>query len=374
MNDLQATSQLLRAMGLVRATLLVDEERARNNILRLAARGRASRCRLRPHFKTHQSADVARWFRDAGVSCATVSSLDQAAYFVDHGWDDLVVAIGINPLEHEVRRDLAGRCKLGLTVDHPDQVEVLASEEIDARLWIELDVGDGRAGIAWDARDRLADLAGRIVAQPQLAFRGLLTHAGHTYGRGPGDAAAIFAETRERLVAARDALVAAGLPRPLISAGDTPGFSVVQDWQGLDEARPGNFVFHDLMQLAAGICTTQDLSCAVAAPVIGVYPERGTVIVHAGAVHLGKDRVETPQGPIFGQLGTLDELGFADPVPGAILSGLSQEHGVIRLPGQHGLRPGDLVLIFPAHSCLSCEQFGHYVTLQGRVLRRFRRQ
>jgi D-serine deaminase-like pyridoxal phosphate-dependent protein len=374
MTALADTSARLAALGLTAATLLVDEGRARANIARFVGRAAQSGVTLRPHFKTHQSADVARWFADAGVTAATVSSPGQAAYFADHGWRDLTVAIGLNPREVARYHALASRCDLGVTVDHPAPVAALARAGTRCKVWVELDTGDGRAGIPWDDAASLAGVVGAITAVPTLAYAGLLTHAGRSYGRQPADAAVVFAATVDRLTEARSALQDAGLPGGALSAGDTPGFAAVPDWRGLDEARPGNFVFHDLMQLDAGACGPSQLACAVAAPVIGVYPRRGQVVVHAGAVHLGKDAVATPEGPLYGRLLTLTDHGFGDLAPDGRLVSLSQEHGVIACEDARSLQPGDLLLIVPAHSCLTCEQFGRYLTTSGQALGRYRRQ
>ncbi|MEZ4389292.1 MAG: hypothetical protein R3D98_17230 [Candidatus Krumholzibacteriia bacterium] len=132
-------------------------------------------------------------------------------------------------------------------------------------------------------------------------------------------------------------------------------------------------MFHDLMQLAAGICRADDLACAVAAPVIGVYPDRRELVVHAGAVHLSKEALAGPAGPVYGRLLTLADRGFGALVEDAALVRLSQEHGVIRCDLAPDLRPGDLVLIVPVHACLACEQFGAYLTTTGRKLGRYRR-
>lgn len=373
MSDLAATSKRLADLGVTRATLLLDEARARANIRHFAQRANAAGVVMRPHFKTHQSAAVAGWFRDEGVTRATVSSLGQAAYFADHGWDDLTVAIGLNPRELNQVADLAGRISLGVAVDHGAQVAALARCPHPVRVWIELDVGYGRAGIPHQDTERIAALLDDLAAHGQLTATGLLTHAGHSYGTDPGAAAEIFHQTRQRLQTLRRQL---DRPDLLLSAGDTPGFAAVDDWSGLDEARPGNFVFHDLMQLAAGACGADQLACAVACPIIGVYPRRRQVVVHAGAVHLSKDGVATPEGLVHGRLLTLAGSSFGRIADDGLLTGLSQEHGTVTFAtaaAMAGLEPGDLLLVVPAHSCLACEQFADYRTANGDVLTRYRR-
>ena len=381
MGDILATSRHLQEFGLHQATLLVDRRRAEANINRFVERAAAANVALRPHFKTHQSAAVAGWFRTAGVTRATVSSLGQATYFADHGWSDLTLAISANPLEVAGYSDLAARISLGLLVDTSETIARLAAGlASEVRIWLEIDVGDGRAGIPWNRTRRLIDLAEQVTAARNLELVGLLAHAGQTYDAADGgEAAAVFHTTREHLQDCRRELTRAGFTGLLISAGDTPGFAAVTDWIGLDEARPGNFVFHDLMQLVVGACTEEGLACAVGCPVIGVYPERGELVVHAGAVHLSMERLADLHGDCFGCLMSLDESGFGRLLADWSLTKLSQEHGVVVARGNAAddqlrkLRPGDLVLVAPVHSCLTCEQFASYRALDGEVLYRYRR-
>jgi len=374
MTDLHETSRRLAELNLTHATLLVDEARARRNIRRFVTRAHAAGISLRPHFKTHQSADVAAWFREDGVDRATVSSLGQACYFADHGWRDLTLAIGLNPREMDDLTELAGRIRLGVTVDHPAQVEALATAApTPLEVWLEVDVGYGRAGVPHQNHRRLAELAVAVEAHGHLICRGLLTHAGHSYGGDSELATRVFHDAHHGLATLRRVLER---PELLISAGDTPGFMAVENWSGIDEARPGNFVFFDLMQHAAGVCTDTDLACAVACPVIGVYPERRQAVVHAGAVHLGKEALDTPDGPVHGRLLTMSRHGFGKLTADGVVTGLSQEHGTVTFDSEKqtaALTPGDLLLVLPVHSCLTCEQFAAYRTTDGHQLQRYAR-
>ena len=47
----------------------------------MAAKARSAHVRFRPHFKTHQSLEIGRWFREFGVDAITVSSVGMAAFF-----------------------------------------------------------------------------------------------------------------------------------------------------------------------------------------------------------------------------------------------------------------------------------------------------
>ncbi len=129
-------------------TLLLDEQKCRRNIQRMADRAIQHNVRLRPHFKTHQSRQIAGWFREAGINCITVSSLKMAEYFAADGWDDITVAFPVNVLEHERINRLARRIKLNLLVAGVDGAVLLSSVlKYPVRVWMKIDAGTGRTGV-----------------------------------------------------------------------------------------------------------------------------------------------------------------------------------------------------------------------------------
>jgi D-serine deaminase-like pyridoxal phosphate-dependent protein len=358
---LKATNEILQRRGLMGPTLMLDRERAVANIRRMAAKAHEAGTVFRPHFKTHQSDAVASWFRDEGVTRITVSSLDMAEQFVEAGWNDITVAVLHNPRRTSQAAQLAQVLEshggqLGLLVDDARVAAELAEQiSVPCRLWLKIDTGYGRTGIRWDDEARLREVLAACQA-PVLAV-GLLTHSGHSYHvQGAAAVQALYAESITRLKAAQAACGRKGLQ---LSFGDTPCCSLVDDLSACDEIRPGNFVFHDLMQLAIGSCRARDLAAAVVCPVIGVYPERRQVVIHGGAVHLSKESLPGAAGhPIYGCLGTVTEHGFGEVLAQAPLVSLSQEHGVVEVAAAEfpsDIAPGDLVLVWPVHSCLCCD-------------------
>lgn len=382
-NELKTTSRYLRELGLTSPAVVVDEVRTRRNIGFMARRARSAGARFRPHFKTHQSGAVGQWFRDEGVTAITVSSLAMAAYFAEFGWTDITLAFLLNPLElprlGEVARFLDRRGgRLGLTLDSPAAARALAAAGLPVDAWIKVDTGYGRTGAAWDDGPLLAAI--RDALGPNIPLAGLLSHSGHSYrARTRENLQAIWDTALDRLRFARNLL---GDPALEISLGDTPCCSTVASLQGADEVRPGNFVFFDLMQLEIGSCGEAGLAAAVACPVVGVYPGRGQLVVHGGAVHLAKESLTDERGQgVFGKLGTLvtaedGATGLGPVLHQAPLASLSQEHGVVNVDqdlfaGLLGdLEIGDLVLVYPVHSCLTCDLHRRYHTLDGGVLDR----
>ncbi|HEY5627872.1 MAG TPA: hypothetical protein VIR16_00040, partial [Candidatus Limnocylindrales bacterium] len=150
---------------------------------------------------------------------------------------------------------------------------------------------------------------------------------------------------------------------------DTPGCAVMPSLAGVDEVRPGNFVFHDLQQLALGVCGEDDLALAVACPIVGVYPERGEAVIHGGSVQLSLDTAPGPgEGRNLGRLAVVDSDGWRVlPAADAFVRGLSQEHGVLRCREDvlAQLRAGDLAFIIPAHACLPANQIRDWLVLEA---------
>lgn len=366
------TARLLERLPLDAPALLVDEARARANIAAMCAKVEASHTSLRPHFKTHQNVGVGRWFREAGVRKATVSSYDMAVQFADDGWDDLTIAMLVDPRDlprlAALGRRLAERNgRLGLLVDTPEAARAVDAEvERPNAIYMKIDTGYGRSGIFWEDVPRIRETAAAVD------FTGLLTHAGHSYRTPRDELKALHCTTAARL---RAVAMATGQDL-LLSVGDTPTCATVDLLVGVDEVRPGNFVFFDVMQLVAGICGPQHLALAAACPVLAVDEARGRLVLRGGAVHLGKDPALVAGQPVHGCLGTMTEDGFDQVLPEVAVTQLTQEHAVVDVPRDRwddlvaGLRPGDRALVFPSHACLACHQHGHLLTTDGSCLPR----
>ncbi|MCR4439909.1 MAG: alanine racemase [bacterium] len=356
-----------------RPTLLLNVQRARQNIERMATKAQRSGVRFRPHFKTHQSTRIGRWFRDYGVQAITVSSVDMAWYFARDGWRDITIAFPVNLCQLDEINSLARKVRLGLVVESTKSVWALREQmKATADAWIKVDVGYGRTGLAWDDATRLTTLAEEIERSPNLRLRGLLTHAGHAYrARSHEEIVAIYQESVARLNGARQRLQAVGFTDLELSTGDTPCCSVVDHFGAVDEVRPGNFVFYDAMQLCLGTCSERDLAVAVACPVVARHEERDELVIWGGAVHFSKDAVSDGKRTLYGLVALPADRGWGPLVPEAYVAALSQEHGIVKAEGHfvRKVQPGDLLIIVPAHACLAVAQMRQYLTTEGKVLK-----
>jgi D-serine deaminase-like pyridoxal phosphate-dependent protein len=352
-------------------TLLLDRRKAVSNIEKMAAKASKSGVRFRPHFKTHRSAGVGEWFREFGVQAITVSSVDMATYFAQHGWKDITIAFPANMLELDKIDALAEEIELGLLVESTEVVRFLAENlTAKANAWIKADTGYGRTGITWDRTDAMVELARQIETSGPLSFKGLLTHAGHSYHATSHEGIrSVYRDSVDRLCEAGHALEIGGFPGEL-SFGDTPTCSVVDDFGAVDEVRPGNFVFYDLKQARIGSCSEEQIAVTVACPVVAKHPERNEVILYGGAVHLSKDSFVAGGVKVFGKVVPWEGDRWGEALPDTYISSLSQEHGVVRTTPTivSEISVGDVLIVLPSHSCLLSYLLGDYHTLDGEVL------
>ena len=116
------TSEAVSRLGITSPSLLIDTHKAIANIVMMKTKADRSSVRFRPHFKTHQSAAVGEWFRERGIHAITVSSVSMASYFAAHGWEDITIAINVNPLEIDHINELADRIHLQLLVDSSEAI------------------------------------------------------------------------------------------------------------------------------------------------------------------------------------------------------------------------------------------------------------
>jgi D-serine deaminase-like pyridoxal phosphate-dependent protein len=357
-------------LSITKPTLVLDEDRVRRNIARMAARAARFGVRFRPHFKTHQSREVGRIFREFGVEAITVSSVDMAAYFADDGWRDILIAFPFNVLEAREIAVLAGRCHLGVLVESKDGLSALA-RAVPAALdvWIKVNVGANRAGADWDDLRLHGAICGEAERHPALRLRGLLTHNGRTYAaRTPAALARVHADAMRKMRHARKALAAAGWSGLEVSVGDTPACSRLDDFAGADEIRPGNFVLNDVTQLELGTCGERDIAAAVACPIVSLHPARNEAVIFGGAIHLSKDDAPTRrEGRIYGLVCRPSDRGWGKILPGTAVRAISQEHGIVKTTaaGIKKLKAGDILYVLPAHSCLTVNLWDHYVRLDG---------
>lgn len=335
--------------------LVLDLDAVERNLRDMAERCERLGVRLRPHIKSHKCLEIARLQRDLGGAGITVSTLEEARAFAEHGFDDITWAFPLIVGRIDEVAELADRVSLGVVVDSEPAIE--AAGGLPVRVWLKVDCGYGRAGVD-PASDRALRLAERLH-ESSVDFEGILSHSGHAYGGESAERIRGIAEAeRAVMVEFGDRLRDRGIEVRSISVGSTPAMTQVRDLTGVTEARPGNYALFDYTQATLGSCGIEDCAVSVVASVVSSRPDSGKCVIDAGALALSKD-LGPDDPPHYGRL-------FASPDSprlgeGRVIS-VSQEHGMVNLP----LEVGELVRILPNHSCLTVAQFDAFqVTRQG---------
>lgn len=353
---------------ITKPTLLLDEQKCRKNIRFMADKATRNNVVLRPHFKTHQSLEIGRWFREYGVEKITVSSFEMAGYFATE-WDDITVAFPVNILEIDAINSLASRIHLNVLVESAEAVNFLTANLTHALgYFIKIDVGTHRTGIEPDNHRAIDEILELTRSHPNLNFKGFLAHAGHTYQcRTKQDIQQAWNETIGIMSVLREHYNSKH-PDLEISVGDTPGCSVVDDFSGVDEIRPGNFVFYDLMQVQIGATDFDHIAVAMACPIVAIHESRNEMVVYGGGVHLSKDRLEDEElGTIYGRVVKRKDSTWGEVIPDMYVRSLSQEHGVVAVPEEElsNYKVGDFLIILPVHSCMTADLLRQYLTTEG---------
>lgn len=352
--------------------LILDVDRMDRNIARLRKRLDGLRVALRPHLKTAKSVEVARQVMASPAGPATVSTLMEATQFAEAGVRDMIYAVGIAPAK--VARVLELReqgVDLAVILDSVAQAEAVAAASRAAGVripaLIEVDCDGHRSGVLpGDAALLLA--IGRAL-EPDAELRGVLTHAGDSYG-ARGDAALRNCAEVERhsVVKAAATLRDAGLPCPVVSVGSTPTALFATDLTGVTEVRAGVFVFFDLVMAGIGVCRIDDIAVSVLATVIGHNHDKGWILIDAGWMAMSRDLGTAKQAVDQGYGVVCDMEGRV--LPDLIVTGANQEHGIIAVrPGAAGVPPdlpiGTRVRILPNHACATGGQHRSYHVVRG---------
>lgn len=357
-------------MNITKPTLILDEVKCKANIAFMANKAKTHNVELRPHFKTHQSLEIGRWFKDVGVTKITVSSLDMAEYFAEE-WNDITVAFPVNILEIDTINRLAKKITLNVLIESVATTEFLMKHlTYSVNFLIKLNIGNARTGLLPNNTETIDAILNATKASENLNFIGFLGHAGQTYRcRSKDEILEIHEQAKATIIKVKNKYQIQH-PNIIVSYGDTPSCSVANNFGGLDELRPGNFVFYDVMQVQIGDCTYNDIAVAMACPIVSIHRDRNELVIYGGGIHFSKDRIEDQGKTVFGIVAKNKGNSWIDHIPNMYVKALSQEHGVVIVPETeiNSYSIGDLIYVLPIHSCMTADLMKFFSTTQGRII------
>lgn len=334
--------------------MLVEQSRVERNVDRMQAAADHHGLRLRPHAKTHKSVDFARMQIGRGACGIACAKLGEAEVFADAGIEDIRLPYPLHPVNAPRVLALLDRTRISFIVDHLDVArgwsEAMTAGGREVDVLVKVDVGFHRCGIDPNASGA-AEFVGVVSRLPGLRLRGLLSHAGHSYGAtSPGEAELIAIAEARTLSDLAARVRAHGVAIEEISVGATPTARFSVEQPGITELRPGNYIYFDRTQVALGAATWDDCALTVLARVV-TRPAADRVIFDSGSKTLTTDAARG-QGNTAGYGSVCRALDDTAPDESLLIERLSEEHATVKVVGSSALEPGDLVRVIPNHSCV----------------------
>jgi 3-hydroxy-D-aspartate aldolase len=337
--------------------LVLDLEAFEANVAIMAALARARGIALRPHAKTHKSVAVARRQIAAGAIGQCCAKLGEAEVLAEHGIGGLLITSAVqDPAKIGRLVELARRAP-DLAVVVEDAAHIRAIGEACAaggvRLRVLIDVDIHRFGVTSPAA--AVELARTIATQPALEFRGVQGYAGRQAIPDYAERRRVSHAALAVLGRARDALVEAGFPCPVVTGSGTGTHDFDHEPDLLTELQVGSYVFSDVIY--DGVALTPDGSRRFA----------NALFVHT--------RIVSAQHPGFATSDAGSKSFTMDGPAPAIVAGappgsrydrFGDEFGRVVLPDGDGrLAVGTLLVCVVPHCDPNVNLFDHYHCVRG---------
>ncbi len=341
--------------------LVVEIDRLDANIAAMAAFAAARGLALRPHAKTHKSADIARRQIAAGAVGVCVAKLGEAEALAEGG----VLAIHITspvvsaPAIARLAALRAFAADVTVVVDHLDNVAALAVAAFAQPLGVFIDVDPGlhRTGVA--SPQAAVAIAQAIGAAPALRYAGVQFYCGAEQHLATAQARRqAMIERNAVLASVVDALSAAGFAPPVVTGGGTGTFALDAEFGLLTELQVGSYVFMDEDYLACE-------------PLSGAPTFAPSLFVDTRVVSANAERLVTVDGGV--KSFATDVKARPRVVAGAPAEAtyvpMGDEHGALLLP-DGGERPalGSVVTFTTPHCDPTVNLYDHYHLVRGDTL------
>jgi D-serine deaminase-like pyridoxal phosphate-dependent protein len=338
--------------------IVVDLDVMERNLSRMADYCRSKNLRLRPHTKSHKIPELAKLQITNGAHGITVAKIGEAAVMLEAGITDILIAYPvIGTGKAEKIADLAARANITVSLDS-EVVARAISNQLNSKglrigVLVELDVGFKRCGVA--TADELLVLAERVAELPGLDFKGLMFFPGNFQVKKP-ERAGLLPRVNELLSESLRSLERAGIPVETVSGGSTPTAREGHLFSGVNEIRPGMYIFNDRNMVGVDVAQVEDCALSVVTTVVSTSVSGGA-IVDAGSKTFASDRYLAGDGRGFGIVKEDSEAEFEKQ---------SEEHGHLNI--KRSARPykvGERLTIIPNHVCSTVNMHDEIYGVRG---------
>ena len=337
-------------------SLVVYLTHVQQNIERAIAIVGGDVSKLRPHAKTHKTAEIIAMERDAGILKHKCATLREAEMLAQNGIADILIAyqmVGPNVNRFVSLQQKYPDADFKVIVDHQESVTALSSSAarygVSVKVMLDLDVGMHRTGVP--VGDTAVDIYAQIEGAEGLQPWGLHVYDGHIHDEDVADRKASCDKSLAQVEDMKDRLASKGLEVPLIVMGGTPTFTIYAETPGV-EASPGTFVFHDY-----GYTTHfPDLGFTPAALLLSRVISIPTP--HRITLDLGHKAIAADPD---------DVRGIVLNVDGAEVDKQHEEHWAINVPDSAPMHIGQEIYVCPTHicPCVALHPFYYVVDADG---------
>jgi 3-hydroxy-D-aspartate aldolase len=321
--------------------LVIDRDALERNIAEMAAFAKANGVALRPHAKTHKSADIAKLQLKVGALGVCCAKLGEAEALADGGVGTILITSPVVTPQAIARLvALHGKIAgLAVTADNPDNVAALAAAFKGAGkplpVLVDIDPGIHRTGVA--SPEAAVALARKIKDSAALSYAGVQFYCGaQQHIEDFAERRAAIEERTAYLRTVIDALIAADLAPMVVTGGGTGTHRIDAALGVFTELQVGSYVFMD----------KQYADCDLAGD--GAAPFENALLVDTHVISANAPGMATLDAG-FKALST--DGGSPAIVEGApkecAFFFMGDEHSA--LIGAHGLKVGDRVVLSPPH-------------------------
>ncbi len=336
--------------------LIIERAALAANIAAMADYARSAGVALRPHAKTHKSADIARLQLAEGAVGVCCAKLGEAEALAAEGVDGLLITSPVVPPQAVARLAALNRrtADLSVVVDHPANADALAHAAQDKPLAVLIDIDPGmhRTGVTSPAA--AVELAQRIAGSGALVYRGVQFYCGmQQHVASFAERRAAIVERTAYLETVLAALADAGFAAPSVSGGGTGSFAIDVEQGVLSELQVGSYIFLDRQYGDCEFATAPKFLPALAIDTRVVSANTpGMVTLDAGLKAMA-----TEAGPAV-------VLAGADPASRFAFMG--DEHGCLVTPsGGSDPAYGARITLQPPHCDPTVNLYDRYAVCEG---------
>jgi D-serine deaminase-like pyridoxal phosphate-dependent protein len=229
--------------------LVIDLDAFERNIAKMMAHAKKVGIGLRPHSKTHKSAEIARRQIGAGANGICCAKLGEAEALAAAGIDSILLTSPVVSDAGIARvivlngrmRELILVCDNGDVAGRIDAAAQATSKKL--KIVVDIDPGMSRTGIR---SSNAPALVAQVVEAPGLEFVGLQCYAGQAqHMESPNERRDASLQVMKELGALRDVLAKSGQAAKIISGGGTGTFDIDPEAHVLSELQVGSYIFMD---------------------------------------------------------------------------------------------------------------------------------